>query len=140
MSAIVRVRFITPHGPYNAGEIAGLEEKLAAKLTGGKRPVAVVATDADIKGHATGKVQASLEALPIEVKDFLSARFAADLKEARKGLLDEIEKVRGEMKPLQAQAAEKDALIEKQKARIGELEQLLQAAQAKAEPVKGSKK
>lgn len=138
MSSLVRVRFIHPYGPYNAGEIAGLQEAPAKKLTGGKRPVAVVVTDEDLKNQP-GKMEAALDALPVEVRDFLSSRFASDIKDARKGLLDEVEKIRGELKPLQAQAAEKDALIEKQKARIGELEQQLLAAQQKAE-AKGSKK
>lgn len=140
MSELVRVRFIHPHGPYNAGEVAGMSEAVAQKLTGGKRPVAVVVkTDADLKGPPSS-IEAALQSLPKEAQDFLSARFERELKDARKGLLEQLEKVRSELKPIQAQAAEKDALIEKQKARIVEMEAALSAAQHKAEGKgKGSK-
>lgn len=123
---LVRVRFIKPHGVYNAGEIAGLVPAVAKRLCESRFPVAVVVTD-DAKALEQADLEKALRALPEKVQQALGQRIAEEVQATRKPLLAEIEKLTAEAKPLAQQLADAAAEIEKLKARLAEVE----AAKAK---------
>lgn len=105
------VKFLTGWGRYNAGEIAGFEADVAAKLTGGKKPVAKV--------HGDGK--AVIGQLDLKVSTHEIEKMIADAKA-------EIDQASAALDAREAKIAEREAELEERAQALDEHEADINAA------------